>query len=117
MILVILITILILFITCNNEHFELLGNDDDIFQIKKETINTTVPCYINGNINSTNIGYETTLTTNEDKNIKTCDFGDAQDRSCDHIEFTCKTETCNEIIKPVLNINGDYRCRKLPYII
>ncbi len=115
MILLILIIILILFITYNCENFELLGNDDDIFQIKKEIINKDVPCYINSD--TTNIGYETILTTNEDKNIQTCDFGDAKDKSCDHLEFTCKTDTCNEIIKPVLNINGDYKCRKLPYII
>ena len=111
-----LILILIIFISFSNyENFELVGDNDDIFQIKKETINKDVPCYVNND--NTNTGYETIITTNEDKNIQTCDFGEAIDKSCDHIEFTCKNDTCNETIKSVLNINGDYRCRKFPYIV
>ena len=116
-ILVTLILILILFISYNSENFELLGTNDDIFQIKKESINDDVSCYINNDSDNINVGREIILTTNEDRNVQTCDFGEAIDKSCDHIQFTCKNDTCNEIIKPVLNINGDYRCRKFPYII
>lgn len=115
MILLILLIILILFISFNNEKFEILGIDDDIFQIKNESINKDVPCYINGD--NTNVGYETILTTNDNKNIQTCDFGDAKDKSCDHLEFTCNTNSCTtEKVIPLLNVNGDYKCRKLPYI-
>ena len=96
-----------------NENFELLGTNNDIFQIKNEVINTDVKCYINND--ETNIGHETIITTNDGQSIKTCDFGEAIDNSCDHLVFNCKTDTCNEVIKPILNINGDYRCRKIPY--
>jgi hypothetical protein len=114
MILLTLLIILILFISFNNEHFELLGTDDDIFQIKNETINKDVPCYLNGD--DVIVGYETILTTNDNKNVQSCDFGDAIDKSCDHLVFTCKTDNCiDEKVVPLLNINGDYRCRKIPY--
>ena len=68
------------------------------------------------NNDSEKIGYETILTTNDNKNVQTCDFGETIDKSCDHIQCKCKNDTCNETIKPVLNINGDYRCRKFPCI-
>lgn len=116
MIILILGLILVLFfIIYKTEGFELIGENSDIFQIKDETINTEVPCYINND--SDNIGNETILTTNENKNIQTCDFGEAINKSCDHIQFTCKNDRCDQTIKSVLNINGEYRCRKFPYLI
>ncbi len=115
MILLALLIILILFISFNNENFELLGTNDDIFNIKNETINNEVPCYLNED--ETNIGYQTILTTNDNTDVQTCDFGDAIDKSCDHLEFTCKTDKCTEEkVVPLLNINGDFKCRKIPYI-
>lgn len=115
MILLTLLIILMLFISFNNEKFELLGTDDDIFQVKKETINKDVPCYVNGD--DTNVGYETILSTHDNKNVQTCDFGDAKDKSCDHLDFTCKADNCTEEkVIPLLNVNGEYKCRKIPYI-
>jgi hypothetical protein len=115
MILLTLLIILMLFISFNNENFELLGTDDDIFQLLNETINKDVPCYVNGD--TTNVGYETILTTLDKKNVQTCDFGDAKDKSCDHLDFKCSTDTCTEEkVIPLLNVNGDYKCRKIPYI-
>ena len=121
MILLTLLIILILFISFNNEKFELLGTNNDIWHIIKEDINQDVPCYLNNDTNIT--GYQTILTTRDNnsgnnKTVETCDFGIADDaNSCDKLEFNCLNSNCTEEkVIPLLNINGEYRCRKVPYI-
>lgn len=118
MILLVLIIILILFISFNNEKFTLVANNDDIFITDKETINTEVPCYVNGDTNIT--GYETIITAKDKSYIQTCDFGNAKqennDYTCDHLNIGCYSSDCTkERVVPLLNINGEYKCRKVPY--
>ena len=114
MILLILLILLILIISFNNENFELLGTGDDIFKIKEEKINIGEECFINED--KSIIGNKVTIIDDNNRTIETCDFGEAINGSCDHLEFNCLTNNCTEEkVMPLLTIDSQFRCRKQPY--
>jgi hypothetical protein len=111
-IIIILIVLLIILLYSTSENFILTANDDDIFTITNETEIPDVSCTVNDDPNLK--GKKIILTTNDNTTYETCDFGVADNKNC-NIDFNCQNDTCNETIKPVLTINSEYRCRKVPY--
>lgn len=113
MIIVFLVILLFIVMYFNSENFTLTGNDDDIFNIINETTIPEVTCTVNDDPNLK--GTKIILTTNDNTTYETCDFGIADNKQC-NIDFTCQNDSCYDTIKPVLTINTEYRCRKVPYI-
>ena len=114
LILIILIILLFFVISYSSEKFTLTGNDDDIFNIVNETEIPDVSCTVNDDPNLK--GTKIILTTNDNTTYETCDFGIADNKQC-NIDFTCQNENCYDNVKPILTINSEYRCRKVPYIL
>ena len=109
----ILCLLLFIMLVYTSEKFTLTATDEDIFNIVNETEIPDMTCTVNNDPNLK--GKKIILTTNDNTTYETCDFGIADNKQC-NIEFTCQNENCYENIKPVLTINSDYRCRKIPYI-
>ena len=112
-ILFVLFVLLFFVISTSSEKFTLNGNDDDIFNIVNETEIPDSSCTVNDDPNLK--GKKIILTTNDNTTYETCDFGVADNKQC-NIDFTCQNENCYDNIKPILTINSDYRCRKIPYV-
>ncbi len=109
----VLFVLLFFVIFTSSEKFTLNGNDDDIFNIVNETEIPDSSCTVNDDPNLK--GKKIILTTNDNTTYETCDFGLADNKQC-NIDFTCQNENCYDNIKPILTINSDYRCRKIPYV-